>query len=81
MAEDAIDGHNLPPRLRRAIELIYQVEGVTGAQIWHWTGKIAVGLSLTTTSTPAEVFGRVASAVAPLREVDETWEFGLLADR
>jgi hypothetical protein len=40
-----------------------------------------VGLSLTATSTPAEVFGRVEAAVAPLKEGDETWEFGLLVDR
>jgi hypothetical protein len=81
MAEQATDREKLPPRLRRAIELIYQVEGVTGAQIWHWGGRIDVGLSLTATSTPAEVFGRVKSAIAPLREGDETWEFGLLVDR
>jgi hypothetical protein len=81
MSEEESAGQKLPPRLRRAIELIYQVEGVTGAQIWQWTGRIAVGLSLTATSTPSEVFGRVESAVAPLQEVDEAWEFGLLADR
>jgi hypothetical protein len=80
MSEETSDGRSLPPRLRRAMELIYQVEGVTGAQIWHWTGRIAVGLSLTATSTPAEVFERVESAVAPLQEADEAWEFGLLAD-
>jgi hypothetical protein len=81
MLEGATDRDKLPPRLRRAIELIYQVEGVTGARVWHWAGRIAVGLSLTATSTPAEVFGRVAAAVAPLKEGDETWEFGLLVDR
>jgi type IV secretory pathway protease TraF len=79
--EDATEPERLPPRLRRAIELIYQVEGVTGAQIWHWADRIAVGVSLTATSTPSEVFGRVESAIAPLREIEETWEFGLLVDR
>lgn len=81
MSEEALAQEELPTRLRRAIELVYQVEGVTGAQIWHWAGRIAVGLSLTATSSPSEVFGRVESAVAPLREIDEIWEFGLLTDR
>lgn len=80
MSDDARDT-GLPPRLRRAIDLIYQVEGVAGAQIWHWAGRIAVGLSLTRPSIPTEVFRRVQSAIAPLQEADETWEFGLLAER
>jgi hypothetical protein len=81
MSDEEADGAELPPRLRRAIELIYQVEGVTAAKIWHWAGRTAVGLSLTAASIPADVFGRVESVVAPLREVDETWEVGLLVDR
>ncbi len=81
MLEETPAHEELPTRFRRAIELVYQVEGVTGAQIWQWGGRIAVGLSLTSASSPAEVFGRVESAVAPLREIDEVWEFGLLADK
>jgi len=68
------------PRLRRVIEVIYQVEGVTGARIWQWTGRIAVGLRLSAASSPEDVIARVMSAVAPLRDVNELWEFGVLAD-
>jgi hypothetical protein len=81
MLEGTTDRDKQPPRLRRAMELIYLVEGVTGAQIWCCTDRIAVGLSLTATSNPSEVFERARSAVAPLQEGDETWEFGLLVDR
>jgi hypothetical protein len=68
------------PRLRRVIAVIYQVEGVTGARIWQWTGRVAVGLHLSAASSPADVIARVASAVAPLRDVNEMWDFGLLTD-
>jgi hypothetical protein len=68
------------PRFRRVIEVIYQVDGVTGARIWQWTGRVAVGLRLSAVSSPTEVIGRVMSAVAPLRDADETWDFGLLSD-
>jgi hypothetical protein len=76
MAETGANG--LSPRLRRAIEVVYQVEGVTGARIWQWTGRVAVGLRLSATSSPPDVIERVKSAVAPLREGDESWEFGVL---
>jgi hypothetical protein len=68
------------PRLRRVMEIIYQVDGVTGARIWQWTDRVAVGLRLSAASSPAEVITRVVSAVAPLRDANETWEFGVLAD-
>jgi hypothetical protein len=70
----------LTPRLRRTIEVVYQVEGVTGARVWQWAGRIAVGLRLSATSSPADVIERVKAAVAPLQDVDEAWEFGLLTD-
>jgi hypothetical protein len=67
-------------RIRRVIETIYQVDGVTGARIWQWTGRVAVGLHLSTASSPTEVIERVMSAVAPFRDADETWDFGVLSD-
>jgi hypothetical protein len=69
-----------PLRLRRAIETIYLVEGVTGARVWHWQGSVAVGLTISAANSPAEVIGRVVSAVTAFRDANETWEFGLLAD-
>jgi hypothetical protein len=80
MATDESRAEEPSPRLRRVIEVIYQVEGVTGARIWQWTGRIAVGIRLSAASSPEDVIARVTSAVAPLRDVNEMWEFGVLAD-
>ena len=68
----------LPPRLRRTLELVYGVEGVTAARVWHWPGRVAVGVRPAMLSAPSELLRRVESAVAGLREPEETWEFGLL---
>lgn len=68
----------LPPRIRRTLELVYGVEGVTAARVWHWPGRVAVGVRPAMLSAPAELLRRVERAVAGLREPDETWEFGLL---
>jgi hypothetical protein len=68
----------LPPRIRRTLELVYGVEGVTAARVWHWPGRVAVGVRPAMLSAPAELLKRVERAVAGLREPDETWEFGLL---
>jgi hypothetical protein len=69
---------DLPPRLRRTLELVYGVEGVTAARVWHWPGRVAVGVRPAVLSAPNELLHRVESAVAGLREPEETWEFGLL---
>jgi hypothetical protein len=71
---------SLQARLRRAMEVVYGVEGVTGARIWQWTGRIAVGLHVSPRSLSSEVIERVRSAVAPLQGEGEAWEFGLLDD-
>jgi hypothetical protein len=68
----------LPARIRRTLELVYGVEGVTAARVWHWPGRVAVGVRPAMLSAPDELLRRVESAVAGLRESDETWEFGLL---
>lgn len=66
------------PRLRRAMELVYAVEGVTAARIWHWPGKVAIAVKASHASTPSELIARVEAAVAGMREPGESWEFGLL---
>ena len=71
---------DLPPRLRRAIELAYGVEGVVAARLWQWPGRIAVGVRGAATSSPTELLRRVEAAVTPLREADEMWDFGILED-
>jgi hypothetical protein len=68
----------LPPRLRRTLELVYGVEGVVAARVWQWPGRVAVGVRGGITTVPAELIRRVESAVAGLREPDETWDFGIL---
>lgn len=68
----------LPPRLRRTLELVYGVEGVTAARVWYWPGRVAVGVRPTMLSAPSELLRRVESAVLGLREPDESWDFGFL---
>jgi hypothetical protein len=68
----------LPPRIKRTLELVYGVEGVTAARVWHWPGRVAVGVRPAAFCAPTELLRRVESAVAGLREPDETWDFGLL---
>jgi hypothetical protein len=69
-----------PPRLRRAIELAYGVEGVVGARVWQWPGRVAVGVRGGANTSPTELLRRVESAVSALREPGETWDFGILED-
>lgn len=68
----------LPPRLRRTLELVYGVEGVTGAKVWQQPGRVSVAVRPGVQSAPAELLRRVERAVAGLREPDESWDFGLL---
>jgi hypothetical protein len=70
----------LPPRLRRTLELVYAVEGVIAARVWHSTGRIAIGVRGSHLTTPQELLRRIESAVAGLREPDELWDFGILED-
>jgi hypothetical protein len=68
----------LPPRIRRTLELVYGVEGVTAARVWHWPGRVSVGVRPAMLSAQSELLRRVEHAVSGLREPDETWDFGLL---
>ena len=70
----------MPPKLRRALELVYAVEGVVAARIWHWPGRIAVGVRGGSATSPMDLLRRVEIAVASLREAEESWDFGILED-
>jgi hypothetical protein len=70
----------LPARLRRTLELVYGVEGVVAARVWHLPGHVAIGVRGSQTTTPQDLLRRVESAVAGLREPDESWDFGILED-
>ncbi len=78
MPKDSGEQAELPPRLRRALELAYGVEGVVAARVWQWPGRVAIGVYPGSTTLPSSLLGRVESAVAGLREPGETWEFGIL---
>jgi hypothetical protein len=54
------------------------VQGVTAARVWHWPGRVAVGIRPGAFAAPSELLDRVERAVAGLREPEETWDFGLL---
>ncbi|HXN34297.1 MAG TPA: hypothetical protein VN894_20690 [Polyangiaceae bacterium] len=68
----------LPPKIRRALELVYGVEGVVAAQVWHLPGRIAVGVRAGGATLSSSLLWQVESAVAGLREPGETWDFGIL---
>jgi len=77
---DRPDASELPPRLRRTVELVYGVEGVIAARVWQWAGRVAVGVRGSAGLPPAAIIRRVEMAVAGLREPGELWEFGILED-
>jgi hypothetical protein len=79
MADNAADAE-LSPRLRRTLELVYGVEGVLEARIWQWSGRVAVGVRGSQSTSPADLVRRVEVAVAGLRDPEETWDFGILGD-
>jgi hypothetical protein len=68
----------VPPRVRRTLELVYAVEGVTAARVWQWPGRVSVGVRPSMLCAPSELLRRVEHAVSGLREPEETWDFGLL---
>ncbi len=51
---------------------------MTAARVWHWPGRVAVGIRPGAFAAPGELLERVERAVAGLREPEETWDFGLL---
>jgi hypothetical protein len=71
---------DLPPRVRRILRSVYAVEGVASARVWLWEQKVAVGVRGTNAISVPELLRRVETAIASLREPDETWDFGLLEE-
>lgn len=69
---------DLDPRIRRTLELVYQVEGVVAAKVWAMPDRIAVGVKIGAGHGPAEVMARLEQVTVALREPGETWDFGLL---
>jgi hypothetical protein len=69
---------DLDPRVRRTLELVYQVEGVVAAKVWAMPDRMAVGVRVGTGHGPAEVIARIQAVTVGLREPGEAWDFGLL---
>ena len=67
-------------RVRRTLELVYEVEGVGAAKVWMWAGRAAVAVRGIGGITSQDLLRRVEAAVIGMREVGETWEFGVLQD-
>ncbi|MGA3119996.1 MAG: hypothetical protein ABSF69_04420 [Polyangiaceae bacterium] len=80
MTSEVAEGRELSPRIRRALELSYGVEGVVAARVWQWPGRVAVGVRGGNATSAPELIRRVEAAVAGLRETGETWDFGILED-
>jgi hypothetical protein len=78
MSRIGANGTKLPPRVERALELAYRVEGVIAARVWQWPGRVAVGVVAGKSASPADLLRRVEAAVSVLREPDELWDFGIL---
>lgn len=57
---------------------MYGVEGVVAAQVWQWSGRVAVGVQGEGANLSPSLLSRVESAVAGLREPGETWDFGFI---
>jgi hypothetical protein len=70
----------LAPRLRRALQLVYAVDGVVAVRVWHWGPNVAVGVRGGAWASPTDLVRRVKAAVAGLREPGEAWDFGVLED-
>jgi hypothetical protein len=69
----------LPPAVRRILEIVYGVEGVVAARVWHAPDRVSVGVR-GGTGTPADLLHRVESAVSGLKHPGVQWDFGLLED-
>ncbi len=77
---DRADRNGLPPRLRRALELVYGIEGVTAARVWQWDKRVAIGVRAAYGTLGSELLQRVEATLAGVRDPDETWDFGLMED-
>lgn len=69
---------DLPPAMRRILEVVYGVEGVVSARIWHAPDRVAVGVRGAASTSPADLLHRVEAAVVGLKEPGVAWDFGLL---
>jgi hypothetical protein len=72
------ENSDLDPRIRRTLELVYQVEGVVAAKVWAMPDRVAVGVRIGAGHGAPEVIARIEQVTMGLREPGEAWDFGLL---
>lgn len=70
---------DLDPRIERALEILYRIEGLSAAKMWQWEHNVAVGVRGYGMSE-ATLLRRAEMALIALQEPGETWQFGILAD-
>jgi hypothetical protein len=80
MTDNGISAGSVPQRLRRALEIVYQLEGVAGARVWQWGDKVALGVRPTASTNPSDLLRRIDMALAAVRDPQETWELGVLEE-
>jgi hypothetical protein len=72
-ANDALD-----PRVRRILEIVYEVEGVVAAKVWALPGQVAIAVRVGSRHGSTDVIAQIANVTIGLREPGEAWDFGLL---
>jgi len=77
MSEDHPTGSK---RTRRIEEAVMELSGVIGVRVWELPGRVEIGVRVAPTDTPSDVLNRVQELTQAMREGDETWEVGLLAE-
>jgi hypothetical protein len=69
----------LPEKVKRTLEIVYALEGVSAARVWQWPGRMAVAVRGQGVSEDA-LLARVSTALNALKDPEEQWEFGILQD-
>lgn len=67
-------------RSRRIEEAILEVEGVIAVRIWELPGRVEIGVRVSPADTAPDVIKRVREHVEALREDEEAWDVGVLAE-
>lgn len=69
-----------PKRTRRIEEAILELDGVTFVRVWPLATGFEIGVRVAPIDTPSDVLKRVRELTEALREGDERWDVGLLAE-
>ena len=67
-------------RSQRIKEAVLELNGVIAVRVWELPGRVEIGVQVSPSDTPSDVLNRVQELAQALREGEETWEVGLLAE-